>query len=140
MFIRLGIILFTSFSIVGCTAALHQFQDGLVAIAGQGGTIARADAFEPALKAASQYKNVDTAQIQMAFDGESADIIQFIDNDQVLVGTIDVGAYLGVPDYGRLALYDIEAGTKIWSIERPPMSGGIGAYAVLTTNPVILLR
>ncbi|MFC1533218.1 PQQ-binding-like beta-propeller repeat protein [Thermodesulfobacteriota bacterium] len=74
---------------------------------------------------------------EIIVDYEAADFISFIGNDRVLVGSVQSGSKLGIPKYGNIMLYNPHTGKRIWSASRPNIRKG--EYALLTTEPVILL-
>src|SRR3990170_4770268 len=73
----------------------QQFEDGIAAMTGKGGTIARADNFDDTVKVAA---GLAPAQPKTAwetvFPEEAPDFMQFIDEHRLLIGAVEVGAYL----------------------------------------------
>jgi len=111
---------------------------GLAAITGQGGTYAEVDEFDQMVNSVkvSKSKYPGTAW-QSIIPDEAADLIYFVNNNRVLVGTVESGAYLGVPDHKQLTLYDVRSGAKLWQAERDSFRQG--GYSVFKTEPFILL-
>ena len=72
---------------------------------------------------------------EVATEGEAADLIEFISNDRVLVGVMDVNKN-AAPSYGKVYLIDASTGTVLWDYER---DGSDGSYSLIATRPVLLL-
>lgn len=123
----------------GCsTQMMQQFGDGLAAIGGRGGTIARHDSFTDTTRLARELaKGQPPATWESVFLEEAADFIHFIDRGRVLVGSIGAEAYLGSPVHGKVVLYDVRSGTKLWEAGRRNLHRG--RYSVVTTSPLIVL-
>ena len=68
--------------------------------------------------------------------GEAADLIEFISNDRLLVGVIDVNKN-AAPSYGRVYLVDANDGSELWEYNRN--KGPSGSFSLLATSPVLLL-
>jgi len=68
---------------------------------------------------------------------DAGDFINFIGNNNVLVGAVKSESKFGVPKYEDIFLYNIKNKKKIWSAPRPKISKG--EYALLTTNPFIII-
>jgi hypothetical protein len=68
---------------------------------------------------------------------ENADLVQFIDDRRMLVGHVQVEAYLGVPFYKGLTLYEADSGKKLWEVEREHLPRG--EYSVIAAEPLIVL-
>jgi len=129
-----GILLFC-LTLSGCAP----MADGVAALTGHGGEIARADAMpivkSLALELAPQQPQPLWQQI---FPQEAADFAVFVDADRLLVGAVESGGYLGVPDFKELLLYDTTVGKELWRTERPEIRNG--SYSVLATSPVLVLE
>lgn len=125
--------------IAGCSTEMsQQFEDGIAAMRGQGGTIARSDQLEETAKRAAALAPSQPAPAwETVFSEEAPDFIRFIDEDRVLIGTVEVGAYLGVPSFKSIHLYDVRQGKKLWESERPDLIRG--QYTVVTTRPLIVV-
>ncbi len=80
---------------------------------------------------------VPTTAWETKLDGEAADLIEFIGDDLLLVGVVEVDRN-SAPKHGRLYLYDLAAGERLWRTGRRDM--GTGGYDLLATEPWILLR
>ncbi|HXH86133.1 MAG TPA: PQQ-binding-like beta-propeller repeat protein, partial [Nitrospira sp.] len=123
-----------------CLSGCGQFIDGLAAIGGHGGEIAHQDAMQESITNA-RYLREQAKPPSPAWESlipnETADLIRFVGSNRVLVGTLEVGAYLGVPDHGPVRLYDAETGRMLWEADRPSFRDG--RYSVLSTAPVIVL-
>lgn len=134
VFRNVAIASMLALALSGCAT----FGDGVAAISGRGGTIARSDALNDTAKLARQLApgNPSTAW-ETVFPAEAADFVQFIDGERVLVGTLEIGAYLGVPDFKKLILYDARSGANIWEAERQKLPRG--RYVVLALDPHIVL-
>lgn len=127
------LILFVS----GCGAG-SQFVDGLAAISGQGGKIAREDVFDKTVALANKLnKDHPPTKWETVVESEGADFISFLDNDRVIVGTVECGSYLGTPKHGDIKLFDARSGAKIWSARRDGMKNG--HYVLLVTEPLIVI-
>lgn len=139
----LGQVLRSAAALVGCLAGCSsqmgaQFEDGLAAMAGKGGTIARTDQVaETAKRAAVLAPSQPAPAWETVFPEEAPDFIRFLDEERVLIGTVEVGAYLGVPSFKKIYLYDVRQGKKLWEAERPDLVRG--QYAVVTTRPLIVI-
>lgn len=70
-------------------------------------------------------------------DYEASDILAYVGNDRLLVGSLMSGSKLGTPKFGNLYLYDLNTGREIWSIKRPNVRNG--EYFLLTTYPTIIV-
>lgn len=114
------------------------FVDGLAAIGGEGGTIARSDELTPTAERARKIAVGRPATVwETTVAHEAADLIQFIDDERVLVGNLEVGAYLGVPDFKHLTLYHARSGKKLWDAERERLFRG--EYSVIALKPLIVV-
>lgn len=121
----------------GCGAG-DQFVNGLAAISGKGGKIARHDSFDKTAAIARKLnKNHPQTKWETVFTSEGADFISFLDNKRVLVGTVESGSYLGVPRHGDIKLFNAASGEQIWSAGRDGLKSG--QYVLLTTEPLIVL-
>lgn len=130
-----GIICLTL--IWGCGAG-NQFVDGMAAILGQGGKIAREDVFDKTIEQANKInKNQPSTKWETRIPAEGSDFISFINEDQVLVGTVESGSYLGVPKHGDIRLFNAKTGAPVWSAKREGLKNG--HYVLLTTEPVIVI-
>jgi outer membrane protein assembly factor BamB len=126
-----------SLSIGGCRTT-DQFVDGLAAVSGRGGTIAREDVFdETAALAEKLNQGQPPTKWETRVESEATDFISFLDSERVLVGTVVSGSYLGVPNHDEIKLYNVKTGQLIWSAKRDGLENG--HYALLTTEPLILL-
>ena len=116
----------------------QQFEDGIAAMTGKGGTIARADNFDDTVKVAA---GLAPAQPKTAwetvFPEEAPDFMQFIDEHRLLIGAVEVGAYLGVPSFKKVLLYDSRTGKKLWEADRPDLVRG--QYTVAASEPAVVL-
>jgi outer membrane protein assembly factor BamB len=113
--------------------------DGVAAISGHGGEIARADAMPVVKDLARELAPQQPRPVwQRLLPQEAADFAVFVDTDRLLVGTVESGAYLGVPDFREIVLYDAKSGGEIWRAERPKIRNGF--YSVLATAPVLILE
>ena len=74
---------------------------------------------------------------ESAIEIESADLIEFVGPDQVLVGLVSVTSKGGAPEHGPLTLLDARTGQKIWSAPRPEMP--TGQFSLLTARPLLVL-
>ena len=131
-----GIAIIASF--YGCSSTGAQFVDGLAAISGKGGTIARNDAYEDTKVVAKKLREYNpSTEWESIFPYEDADFIQFLNEERILIGSVEVGSALGMPDYEDLFLYDAKTGKMIWKSKRKSYSRG--SYSVITTYPLIIL-
>jgi outer membrane protein assembly factor BamB/ankyrin repeat protein len=128
-----------------CAALLHpgqaraQFREGMAAIMGKGGTVERTSTIPYAKELAARLaKGQPRPAWEVPFPEEGADFIQFLDAKRVLLGTVEVGAYLGVPDYKKVLLLEASSGAKIWEAERRKLAPR-GRYSLLALRPVIVL-
>jgi len=105
---------------------------------GRGGTIARTDALPETVKLAQQLAaGRPSAAWETVFPEEAADFIHFIDAQRVLIGTVEIGAYLGIPDFKKVVLYDSRNGAKLWEADRQKLARG--RYSVLAVQPAVVL-
>lgn len=74
---------------------------------------------------------------ETTLDGEAADLIEFLDDDRLLVGVAEVDKH-GAPKHGRLHLFDLSAGQELWRVGRRDV--GTGGYELLAREPWLLLR
>jgi len=115
------------------------FVDGVAAVSGRGGEIARADAMPMTRSLAQELAPQQPKPVwQQILPQEAADFAVFIDSERLLVGTVESGSYLGVPDYKEIILYDTKAGQEVWRAGRPKIRNGF--YYVLTTEPLLVLE
>lgn len=125
---------------LGCGAAGRQFKDGLAVVSGRGGRVAHKDkdAFEKTVEQANILnKDQPLAQWASIIKGEGADLISFLDQDRVLVGTAESGAHLGVPKHGDIRLINTRSGDVLWSAGRKGLKNG--QYFLLLTEPLIVI-
>src|SRR5690606_93429 len=122
----------------GCAGTMELFEDGLAALRGEGGTIARSDQLPPT---AEHVRTLAPRRPATAWEAavphESADLLQFVDERRLLVGHVEVDAYLGRPSYKELILYDTETGARIWEAPREHIPRG--EYPVVAAQPLIVL-
>jgi outer membrane protein assembly factor BamB len=74
---------------------------------------------------------------QTVITTEAADFISFLDNERVLIGTVEWGGYLGLPKHGDIKLFNAVTGKEIWTAGREKLANG--HYALLTTKPLIVI-
>ena len=70
-------------------------------------------------------------------DGEAADLLEFIGEDLLLVGLVEVNRNAD-PKHGRLHLFDLASGRQRWRTDRRDMK--TGGYDLIATEPWLLLR
>ena len=132
----IGIVL--SLTCVVGTSAGSQFMDGVAAVTGRGGKIAGEDAFDETVELANKLnKGQPPTKWETLMESEGADLITFLDQERVLVGTVESGSYLGVPKHGAIKLFNAKTGTQIWSAKREKLNNG--HYALLVTEPLIVV-
>jgi len=123
---------------LGCGTVGRQFQDGLAVLTGRGGRVAHEDLFDETVKQADILsKHHLKAQWASTFNGEGADIIHFLDENRILVGTVESGAMLGVPEHTNIMLMDAKTGSVFWETGRKGLTNG--HYLLLLTEPLIIL-
>ncbi len=72
-------------------------------------------------------------------NAEEADIFRFVQGGKMLVGTLDLGgSYFWAPYDHDLALFDLETGKRLWTIDRKNYA--IQYTQVLIVDPVILVK
>ncbi len=131
------ITVFFSLGIGGCRTT-DQFVDGLAAVTGRGGSIAREDVFDETAQLAEKLnQGQPPTKWEIPVESEATDFISFLDPQRVLVGSVVSGSYLGVPSHGDIKLYNVKTGQLIWTAERDELENG--HYALLKTEPLILL-
>lgn len=125
--------------LAGCTAQDRMiFGDGLAAMTGRGGEVARGDAMPSTRALARELGPQQPKPLwETTFPEESADFATYVGNHRLLVGTVESGAYLGIPDFKDIILYDTTNGTQLWRSARPAIRNG--RYSVLATTPTIIL-
>jgi len=77
-------------------------------------------------------------QWQAPLSGDALDILLYLDEDRVLVGSLASPEVNALPRHGPLSLVNARTGAVLWSAERPEFSAG--HYRVVATQPVILLH
>ncbi len=82
-------------------------------------------------------QNQPKTRWQTVITTEAADFISFLDNERVLIGTVEWGGYLGLPKHGDIKLFNAVTGKQIWTAGREKLANG--HYALLTTEPVIVI-
>jgi outer membrane protein assembly factor BamB len=113
-------------------------EDAFAALVGRGGTIARSDVLEDTAKRARKAApRAPQPAWETTFPHEVADLVQFIDEDRVVVGAVEIGALQAVPDFKGLIAYDPRSGKKLWEAARDRLRGG--RYAIVAIEPSILL-
>ena len=134
------IVVLGMWTLFGCTARDRMlFGDGLAAVTGKGGEVARADAMPSTRSLARELGPEQPRPVWMSpFPQEGADFAVFINDSRVLVGAVESGAALGVPDFKEIILYDTTTGAEMWRSKRPEIRNGF--YSVLATGPVIVLE
>jgi len=135
------LVTFCSLIIIACSQGLvttNNFVDRVAALSGHGGEIARHDAFDEAKTLADSLSRTQPkTEQEIIFHYEASDFIRFLDDRNLLVGAIEVGSYLGVPNYGPIILYDLSTGQPKWFFEREDLPNG--QYFLLSTEPRILI-
>ena len=135
-FLLLALVLIIS---SGCSLCGY-FVEGLRVMVGKGGTHARHDAYQTTIDRANaiSVNQPETAWEVLLHDSDDdADLIHFIDDDRVLVGTVHVTAFLGEPKHAWLTLYDANSGVQLWKYKCAPLPNG--SYSVVLNDPVILV-
>jgi len=74
--------------------------------------------------------------LEVALDGETCDLLEFIATDLLLAGVVEVDRN-SAPDYGPVYLIDTFTGDVKWEYDRDDLSGG--SYSILFTDPLIIL-
>jgi len=125
--------------LLGCTAQDRMiFGDGVAALTGRGGEVARADAMPSTRSLGRELAPQQPGPSWVSLlPQEAVDFSLFIDDNKLLIGTVESGAYLGIPDFREIILYDTVTGTELWRAARPRIRNG--RYSVLTITPVIVL-
>ncbi len=114
------------------------FADGVAAVSGKGGTIARHDAYDSTKALADKLKNDQPpTEWETIFPYENTDFIEFMGKNRVLIGTVEVGSMLGIPKHREIVLYHAGTGKPMWKTERKAFTRG--NYTVLATQPLILI-
>jgi ankyrin repeat protein/outer membrane protein assembly factor BamB len=115
-----------------------QFTEGLRVIAGKGGTKEERDTFKEVLPVARDLASFEQKpEWQTVFRADATDLMEFVSPDRVLIGTVQVSAYLAEPSYGAVQMYDATTGRMLWEGKRPDVPKGV--YSLLSSAPVILL-
>ncbi len=100
--------------------------------------LAQQDQFQKTIESARLLIKQERAVLwSVPTDSRAADIIEFLDEDRVLVGEINGGGMYKLPSYGPIKLLSAETGEMLWSVSRkksPDMT-----YILLTTKPNIVL-
>ncbi|MCK5146200.1 PQQ-binding-like beta-propeller repeat protein [bacterium] len=123
---------------LGCGATGRQFKDGMAVMTGRGGRVAHEDLYDKTVEQANILnQDQPSAQWASTFNGEGADIISFLDENRVLVGTVESGAMLGVPGHGDIKLMDTQSGEILWTAGRKGLTNG--HYLLILTEPLIIL-
>ncbi|MBU1426016.1 MAG: PQQ-binding-like beta-propeller repeat protein [Gammaproteobacteria bacterium] len=114
------------------------FGDGLAVLGGKGGEVARADAMPSTRQMAAELKPQQPPPVWTTpLPEESTDFAIYLNGGRLLVGTVESGATLGIPDYRDLILYDTRRGAELWRSSRPELRKG--SYRVLATEPLLVL-
>lgn len=123
----------------GCTTQDRMiFGDGVAALTGRAGEVARGDVLPSTRQLAAELQPQQPApEWATTLPEEAVDFSLYLDMDRLLVGTAESGAYLGIPDFRTLILYDVRNGSEIWRSDRPELRNG--SYRVLATEPLIVL-
>lgn len=77
-------------------------------------------------------------QWQITLPGDALDILHYLDEDHVLVGSLVSPEVNALPRHGSLSLVNARTATVLWSAERPELS--TGNYQLVATQPVIVLQ
>ena len=115
------------------------FAEGLRVMTGRGGTVAERDTkkdIAPVARDLALYQPKPVWETTVKAD--QTDLVEFVDNDRVLIGEIQLSTALAIPSFGDLALYDTKNGLKLWQCPRPDLKGG--SYGLLATRPLLLLQ
>lgn len=100
--------------------------------------MAQQDQFQKTIESAQLLIKQERAALwSVPTDSRAADIIEFLDEDRVLVGEIKGGGMYSSPSYGPIKLLSAETGEMLWSASReksPDMT-----HVLLTTTPNIVL-
>ncbi len=112
--------------------------EGTKAMVGKGGQTERATVMTSAPVIARMLARSQPAPAWQAAAGfEGADLIQFLDDRRILMGGVEVDAWLARPSPRWLTLLDATSGRTIWRVERPALPQA--SYAVVATAPTIVL-
>jgi outer membrane protein assembly factor BamB len=133
-------VLALALALGACSQQRAQFQDGLYAVSGAGADIAKFDTVPELRKRAGDIRQMDApppALWESILPGETADLIQLIDERRLLVGVQEFDRDQGAPAHGPLQLHDVATGSILWQAKRP--SYPTGSYSLLSTSPVIVL-
>jgi len=77
-------------------------------------------------------------QWQSTLPGDALDILLYLDEEHVLVGSLMSPEVHALPRHGPLSLVNTRTGKMMWSAERPELP--TGHYQVVATQPAILLH
>lgn len=70
-------------------------------------------------------------------DGETADLAVFLSEERLLIGVIQIDGS-GSPKHGRLSLWDVQRGERLWRSDRRNLR--TGGYSLLASEPRLLLH
>lgn len=116
-----------------------QFAEGVRVMTGRGGTVAEKDTTEQLAPIARDLAGHQPRPIlEIPLTADQTDLVEFVGNDRLLVGEIQLSTALAVPSFGDLCLYDLSDGAMLWRCPRPELMSG--SYALLANAPVLLVQ
>ena len=77
-----------------------------------------------------------TTMWESPIDGEAADLVEYITDDRLVVGVMEVAGN-GTPRHGPLYMVDANDGSLLWEYDRERI--GTGSYSLLHSAPFLLL-
>ena len=122
----------------GCAGSVEQFAEGLRVMSGKGGTKEKIDTF-PAIKRQAKeiLKSNPAPDWQIKFRADAADVFELLPGNRLLLGEVNVSSAIAEPEYGDLALYDLNKGKRVWIAKRRDLEWG--RYDLLAQQDDLLL-
>jgi len=101
------------------------FAEGLRVMSGRGGTVEEVDTFPTISKQANQIRKAYPAPTwQKMYKADAADIFELLPGHRLLMGEVQVSTAIAEPEYGDLALYDLNSGERLWTMKRRDLEWG----------------
>ena len=99
---------------------------------------AHTDRMVAARQAAEQFAHSQEKPVlDLPVDYDDADLVRFVGDDRLLIGSADVDRY-GGPVFGPLILYDIAARRELWRVDRKRAPGA--SFDIVSTSPQVVLQ
>lgn len=132
-------VMLTAGTLAGCNWTPKNFAEGIRVMTMRGGTSEERDTIKDIIPIAQNLAPYQPKpEWQTMITADAVDIMEFISQNRVLVGTVQLSSAISVPSFGYLSLYDVDTGKMLWQTPRPKLA--VDTYMRILSQPVILVN